>query len=54
MKCKHIIKHDAPMLDMKLHTLYICGNRFSDRYKKFSTDTCKVCKDCLLHQNKEE
>lgn len=54
MKCKHIIKHEATMLDIKLHTLYICGNKSSNRYKKFSKDTCSVCKDCLLHHNREE
>lgn len=54
MRCGYLEMKEAPMSDFKLHNIYICRNKESDRYKRYSVDKCHVCSNCLMHTSRKE
>lgn len=54
MRCSYLDrKDDVPMADFKLHSIYICRNKDSEKYEQYSVDKCHICSNCLAHQKIE-
>lgn len=51
MRCVYVERKEIPLSDMKMHTIFICRNKQSERNKTYSIDKCTVCGNCLLHTN---
>lgn len=49
MRCVYVERKEAPLSDMKIHTIYICRNKECSKYKSYSVDKCSVCGNCLQH-----